>query len=212
MKNDLKTMNKYNIVILGSEAVGKTSLIKRAFSMEFDNNYEPTLQEEYDYEISVDGTTKSIHIYDTAGQEEFKEMRNNTITEGDGFIVVFSLADGDSFKELNNLKNIICRIFGTEETNKTIPLVVVGNKNDLSSDRQVTTEEINILTNDWKLKYFEVSAKNNTDLKEIVVELVKMIKDNEPIRALSDNEKKSKFKNKSPRQKNKERIESCIIV
>ena len=110
------------------------------------------------------------------------------------------------------MKNIICRIFGTDETNKTIPLVVVGNKNDLSSDRQVTTEEINILTNDWKLKYFEVSAKNNTDLKEIVVELVKMIKDNEPIRTLSDNEKKSKFKNKSPRQKNKEKTESCIIV
>ena len=61
-------MNKINIVIIGSGAVGKTSIIKQICHNSFEEDYDPTLEEEYDYEIEVEGKREVIHIIYTAGQ------------------------------------------------------------------------------------------------------------------------------------------------
>lgn len=46
-------------------------------------------------------------------------------------------------------------------------MVLVGNKCDLEAERKVTIEEATNLAANEGIKYFEVSAKNNSNIKKI---------------------------------------------
>src|ERR1700712_1302503 len=70
---------------------------------------------------------------DTAGTEQFTAMRELYMKQGQGFLLVFSICNTNSFYELAELREQIIRIKDDED----IPLVVVGNKSDMEDDRVV---------------------------------------------------------------------------
>lgn len=70
---------------------------------------------------------------DTAGQEEFSAMREQYMRSGEGFLLVFSVADKTSFNEMEKFHRQILRVKDRDE----FPMLMVGNKADLSSQRMV---------------------------------------------------------------------------
>lgn len=76
---------------------------------------------------------------DTAGQEEFSAMREQYMRSGEGFLLVFSVADHASFDEIYKFHKQILRVKDRDE----FPMLMVGNKADLV-DRVVI--ELNIHT------------------------------------------------------------------
>lgn len=55
--------------------------------------------------------------------------------EGEGFLLVYSITERDSFRMVEVYHEQILRVKDTD----TIPVVVVGNKSDLESERKVDT-------------------------------------------------------------------------
>ena len=72
-------------------------------------------------------------VLDTAGQEEFSAMREQYMRSGEGFLLVYSVADRSSFDELPRLHRQILRVKDRDE----FPMLMVANKADLQHQRMV---------------------------------------------------------------------------
>lgn len=83
-----------------------------------------------------------ILVLDTAGQEEFSAMREQYMRSGEGFLLVFSVADHASFEELAKFHKQILRVKDRDE----FPMLMVGNKADLEHQRLVCNTFLYLLT------------------------------------------------------------------
>lgn len=81
------------------------------------------------YSISL-----SVPVLDTAGQEEFSAMREQYMRSGEGFLLVFSVTDRNSFDELPRFHKQILRVKDRDE----FPMLMVANKADLEHQRVVS--------------------------------------------------------------------------
>ncbi|HMF34477.1 MAG TPA: Rab family GTPase [Candidatus Lokiarchaeia archaeon] len=126
----------FKVVLTGNESVGKTSLIRRVVQNEFDEKYKPTLG--FDLSLKyLDIDTQSIvfSIWDLGGQMNFAPLRKNYYQGAQGFLLVFSVADALSFKNLHYWVQEI------KASCPDAPIVLVANKAD-KDEWQVTLEEI----------------------------------------------------------------------
>ncbi len=119
-------------------------------------------------------------VLDTAGQEEFSAMREQYMRKGDGFMIVYSVTDPNSFKNVPNFFTQILRVkdrwvYSTETNshqwvvkNKNIfplvrdeyPILLVANKVDLVHLRKISESEGRAMANRLNLPYMETSAKD----------------------------------------------------
>ena len=164
---DASKKKQVQIIILGDGAVGKTSIIKRYSDKEFDEEHITTLgldfvTKKYTYE-NIDATIK---IWDTAGQERFKTLTYSFYKKANGIIIAFDVTDQKTF---DNIKNWIDSI--NEHADQGIPRILVGNKNDMVDDRKVSLESAKATAEKYNLKYFDVSAKTDTNIKECMEEI-----------------------------------------
>ncbi|KAM4024415.1 dexamethasone-induced Ras-related protein 1 [Anomaloglossus baeobatrachus] len=178
---NIPAKNCYRMVILGSSKVGKTSIVSRFLSGRFEEQYTPTIEDFHRKFYSIRGEVYQLDILDTSGNHPFPAMRRLSILTGDVFILVFSLDNRDSFEEVQRLKQQImetksCLKNKTKE-NMDVPLVICGNKGDRDFYREVQAHEIEQLVGeDNKCSYFEVSAKKNSKLDEMFQALFTMAK------------------------------------
>lgn len=168
---------QYKIVMLGSGAVGKSAITVQMVSGHFLSSYDPTIEDSYRTTINVNNQDIILNILDTAGQEEFYALRDQYMRSGDGYIIVFSITSVTSFLEVNAIKEQL-NIVLDADNNTLIPIILVGNKCDLEEYRQVQSSDAQRLAEEWKVKYFETSAKNKTNINRIFEELVYLIEAN----------------------------------
>ena len=103
------------------------------FQSYFVTDYDPTIEDSYQKQCVIDGTVAKLDILDTAGQEEFSAMREQYMRSGEGFLLVFSLADRRSFEDAARFHKEILRVKDRDE----FPVMLVGNKADLDSQHMV---------------------------------------------------------------------------
>ena len=168
---------QYKIVMLGSGAVGKSAITVQMVSGHFLSSYDPTIEDSYRTTINVNNQDIILNILDTAGQEEFYALRDQYMRSGDGYIIVFSITSVTSFLEVNAIKEQLNIVLDSDD-NTLIPIILVGNKCDLEEYRQVQSSDAQRLAEEWKVKYFETSAKNKTNINRIFEELVYLIEAN----------------------------------
>jgi GTPase SAR1 family protein len=75
-------------------------------------------------------------VLDTAGQEEYQAMREQYMRTGEGFLLVYSITSRQSFEEIMTYQQQILRV----KDKDYFPIIVVGNKCDLESERQVSQQ------------------------------------------------------------------------
>ncbi|KAA1467399.1 hypothetical protein DENSPDRAFT_832436 [Dentipellis sp. KUC8613] len=170
-------MRGFNAVVLGAGGVGKSALTVRYVRDEFVENYDPTIEEEYRRTIEVDGESYLLEVLDTAGAEQFTALNEMYIKSGRGFILVFSLTQEASLKEIESLREQIYRVKGE---NTRVPIVVVGTKMDLPNEREVQPAVIQDLCSRWGLPFYETSAKKDWHVKEVFEDLVRQMRDRYP--------------------------------
>ena len=186
---------QYKIVMLGCGAVGKSAITVQMVSGHFLSSYDPTIEDSYRTTINVNNQDIILNIIDTAGQEEFYALRDQYIRSGDGYIIVFSITSVTSFLEVNAIKEQLNMILDTDD-NTLIPIILVGNKCDLEEYRQVQSSDAQRLAEEWKVKYFETSAKNKTNINRIFEELVYLIEaNNQTIIQNTSNQKEHPYYN-----------------
>jgi len=165
-------MTDYKIVVVGAGGVGKSALTVRFIQGNFVDKYDPTIEDSYRKLVEVEGAASMLDIMDTAGQEEYSALRDQYMKTGQGFILAYTITTTSSFEAASKLRTHILRI---KEDQQDIPIVLVGNKVDLSDERHVTTEQGRALAEKFGAGFLEASAKTNTNVTEIFYELVRMI-------------------------------------
>lgn len=121
------------------------------------DNYNPTIENTFDKVISHKNIEYRLDIVDTAGQDEYSVCPQAYTMNMDGYVLVFSLTSRKSFEVVK----VIYEKLLDQTGKKTLPLILVANKSDLSSERQVQPNEVRALANEWKVNYIEASAKDN---------------------------------------------------
>jgi len=162
-------MKEFKVVVLGSGGVGKSALTVQFVTGTFAEKYDPTIEDFYRKEIEVDSTPSILEILDTAGTEQFASMRDLYIKNGQGFILVYSLVNAQSFHDIRPMREQICRLKGTDK----VPIVLVGNKVDLEQEREVSFEDGKGLARQWGCPFFETSAKSKRNVDELFAEIVR---------------------------------------
>ena len=184
---------QYKIVMLGSGAVGKSAITVQMVSGHFLSSYDPTIEDSYRTTININNQDIILNILDTAGQEEFYALRDQYMRSGDGYIIVFSITSVTSFLEVNAIKEQLNMILDSDD-NTLIPIILVGNKCDLEEYRQVQSSDAQRLADEWRVKYFETSAKNKTNINRIFEELVYLIEANNQTNNQNTSNQKERLK------------------
>ncbi|XP_014668215.1 PREDICTED: ras-related protein Rap-2c-like [Priapulus caudatus] len=163
-------MREFKVVVLGSGGVGKSALTVKFVSGSFMEKYDPTIEDFYRKEIEVDSAPCVLEILDTAGTEQFASMRDLYIKNGQGFIVVYSITNHQTFQDIKMMRDQIIRV----KTVDHVPIVLVGNKSDLPHQREVTPEEGAALASYWGgCPFLEASAKSTHNVNELFAEIVR---------------------------------------
>ncbi|KAI9019478.1 ras related protein 1b [Phycomyces nitens] len=184
-------MREYKLVVLGSGGVGKSALTVQFVQSIFVEKYDPTIEDSYRKQVEVDGQQCMLEILDTAGTEQFTAMRDLYMKNGQGFLLVFSIASMITLTELQELRVQIQRVKNTDN----VPMVLVGNKCDLEDDRMVSREQGMRLSQQWGGKpFYETSARYKINVDEVFYDLVRQINRQMP-----------------PKDKNKKRLK-CLVL
>ena len=118
-----------NVLVLGAEGVGKTSLIRTLIGEGMDNGKKPTVYDVYEKEFKEDLGTVRIEFTDMTGKISFPVMEKLAIKKSDVFVLVYSLDRTKTLNEVERLRKAIIQI--KDKSPEEIPMIVVGNKMDL---------------------------------------------------------------------------------
>ncbi|CAG9793205.1 unnamed protein product [Diatraea saccharalis] len=162
----------YKLVVVGGGGVGKSAITIQFIQSYFVTDYDPTIEDSYTKQCVIDDIPAKLDILDTAGQEEFSAMREQYMRSGEGFLLVFSVADHASFDELYKFHKQILRVKDRDE----FPMLMVGNKADLEMQRVVSLEEAQALSRQLKVPYIECSAKARMNVDQAFHELVRLVR------------------------------------
>jgi len=168
-----KTFQSYNIVVIGGSSVGKTSLLSRFVTGTFSEDYDPTIEESFQKQVEIDGEEFVLDIVDTGGQEFFFDRANldKYFENAEGFLMVYSIVDKNSFAELQQFKEGIEKKKGKKE----VPMMIVGNKVDLENQRQVTLADGRQFAKKLNAFFTETSAKANQNINDAFFPLARQM-------------------------------------
>ena len=146
------------ICLFGDSAVGKTCLIRRYVKNEFDDKYITTIGTNISKKkITVNHPMKndtevevSLMIWDIMGQKGFRHLLQEAYFDGaSGAIGVCDVTRRETFTGLEEWMTSLIKVAGD------IPIVLLGNKSDLTGKASVTLDEIKELSlrnieNGWR--------------------------------------------------------------
>eukprot|EP00826_Nyctotherus_ovalis_P064322 TRINITY_DN9433_c0_g1_i1.p2 TRINITY_DN9433_c0_g1~~TRINITY_DN9433_c0_g1_i1.p2 ORF type:complete len:204 (-),score=68.51 TRINITY_DN9433_c0_g1_i1:82-693(-) len=166
------SLEQFTIVVLGGPAVGKSALTLRMITENFVREYDPTIEDIYTKKVTVDGIDCVLKIVDTAGNDDFSVLVDGWINQGDGFLLVFSIVEQKGFRILESRRAKILKV----KESSTPPMLLVGSKCDLESQRVISREEAKTMARDWNLEYMETSAKERINDEEVFFKIIRELR------------------------------------
>jgi len=154
----------YKVVLLGEGGVGKSALVIQFLQNRFVLAYDPTIEDTYRQQLTIDGEEVMAEILDTAGQEAYGTLREQYIRAGHGFLLVFSVSHEHSFTKIDNYRKAVLRI----KEGASVPIVLVANKCDLDEKkRHVSTEDGKMLARSYGCPFIETSAMTRVNVDDM---------------------------------------------
>lgn len=165
------------IVLLGESAVGKSSVALRFAHDEFLINQETTVGAAFlSRTVTVPPTGAApgapsralkFEIWDTAGQERYRSLAPIYYRGACGALVMYDITSSESLKRAQTwIKEL------RANADPTLITILVGNKKDLESLRQVSYEDGRALAAEEEVAgFFETSAKDNYNIQEVFADL-----------------------------------------
>ncbi|WWD21517.1 hypothetical protein CI109_106003 [Kwoniella shandongensis] len=134
------------VVLLGSQGVGKTSLILRYTTRVFSPTPAPATigSSLHTRKLVHSGVRVKLQIWDTAGQERFRSMAPIYYRGAHVCVLVYDISDRQSFEDVRSW---------LEELGRTVPketvIFVVGAKIDLERKRAIKFDEAREIIRSW---------------------------------------------------------------
>ncbi|KAJ6250551.1 ras-like protein [Anaeramoeba flamelloides] len=166
-------MTEYKIILFGQDGVGKSSTVIQLINSHFPfYDYDPTIEDNYRRQLIVEKEICIIDVLDTSNVYETEETREKMIGEAQGFIIMYSIENEQSFLKVDHYLQSISK-FKKRETNE-IPILIVANKIDLENDQRViSTEKGKQLASKSNSKYLEISAKSTESVMGMYNTIIK---------------------------------------
>ena len=120
-------------------------------------------------EVEINGTTIKVKLWDSAGQEVYHNITKSYFHKIDGVLIVFDICNKSSF---DNIYYWIKQINENTDSSKKIKTVIVGNKSDLQNERIISKEEAERMASTYSSKYYEISAKDNVGIDDLMNNLL----------------------------------------
>lgn len=159
--------NSFKVVVVGSSGVGKTAVVRQLIDGKFSEEGQPTIGVEFKtYSLTADGDNIKLQIWDTAGQERFRSVSKAYFRNAVGAVLVYDLTNRSSFEELNTWLNDLNSLAAPNAC-----IVLIGNKADLTDERQIEEAEADAFAQRYGLTRLETSAKDGTGVKEAFARL-----------------------------------------
>lgn len=115
-----------------------------------------------------------FQVWDTSGQERFHSIVKSYIRGANIIIYTFDITDSISFAKVERWKRSVEDEIGTPEQGGYM-CVLVGNKIDVENYRQVSRKNAEKLASTLDTVYFEVSARNDSNIEEMFEEITKIM-------------------------------------
>lgn len=159
----------------------------------FVETYDPTIEDSYRKQVVIDQQSCMLEVLDTAGQEEYTALRDQWIRDGEGFVLVYSISSRASFARIEKFHHQIQRVkesagagsptYPGSPLSQTMnasfgpaPVMLVGNKCDRVTEREVSTQEGSALAKQLNCEFVEASAKNCINVETAFFNVVRQLR------------------------------------
>lgn len=119
-------------VLVGDSGTGKSYLLSTYVRRAFPGDYHPDFLDSYSVELNINNSMAQLHLWDTAGSEEYDRVRPLCYPNTNVVIICFSIADPISFHNVTHTwlpdVNPYC---------STTPILLVGTKRDLRENKEI---------------------------------------------------------------------------
>jgi GTPase KRas protein len=169
----------YRIGVLGAPRTGKSCLIRTYTNECFEKYHEPTWEENFIRQTRVnvssvvphfdhidDDAVLTLEILDTSGRQHELVVSDSNLSECDGFLLVYSLDDPESYAQVITYYNRICEL----QKDRQIHVVLVANMCDKVNDSFGES-----LSQELECDLVRASAKENINVAECFHSLVRKI-------------------------------------
>uniref|UniRef100_A0A8C7T2Z1 Calcium release activated channel regulator 2Ab n=1 Tax=Oncorhynchus mykiss TaxID=8022 RepID=A0A8C7T2Z1_ONCMY len=131
----------FKVLLVGNSSVGKTSLLRTFCDGRFNPSSPATVGIDYSVKtLMLDNTQVAMQLWDTAGQERYRSITKQFFRKADGVVVMYDITLLDSFKAVRPwLINV------QEAAGVGIPILLLGNKMDATSEREVPLKDAETL-------------------------------------------------------------------
>lgn len=171
----MHTLLEAKVVILGSQGVGKSSLVLRYVQRTFAPNSPSTIGAAFSTtKIFVDGFKVRLQIWDTAGQERFRSMAPMYYRGASAAILVYDITSEESFKDMNKWLEEL-----KKNMSEDLIIHIVGSKCDLAPEKRKVplSQAQDYVRDELKEDYgvHEVSAKEDQGVDELFLQLSRQL-------------------------------------
>ncbi|RNA42137.1 ras-related Rab-3 isoform X1 [Brachionus plicatilis] len=161
----------FKLLIIGNSSVGKTSILFRYADDSFTSAFVSTVGIDFKVKTVFRNDKRvKLQIWDTAGQERYRTITTAYYRGAMGFILMYDITNEESF---NAVQDWVTQIKTYSWDNAQV--VLVGNKSDMQNERVVAYERGKQLADHLGLEFFETSAKENINVKQVFERLVDII-------------------------------------
>ena len=159
---------QFKLLLIGEQAVGKSSLMNRYVDNVFEINIMGTAGLDLKKKIvEINNEKIKIYIFDTAGQERFRTIAKNQYKKADAIIIIYDVTDRKSFESVNDWIVSI-----KSDVDPVTERLLIGNKIDLVNERTVAQEEGVKIAEKYGMPFIETSAKESLNVKEAFLKVI----------------------------------------
>jgi small GTP-binding protein len=161
----------YKVTTVGASAVGKTSIILRYTTGKFREYYTPTLGADFSVKSMQFGDDKvRLQIWDLGSQDFLGSVRAGYYQGTRGVVYMFDVTRPNTLEELWEWKSEV------DSHTRGVESLVVANKTDLETEREVSKKEGEALAKKFKAEYIETSVKLNEGVDDAFTTIAKAIR------------------------------------
>nr|XP_045254238.1 ras-related protein Rab-2A isoform X1 [Macaca fascicularis] len=155
----------FKYIIIGDTGVGKSCLLLQFTDKRFQPVHDLTIGVEFGARmITIDGKQIKLQIWDTAGQESFRSITRSYYRGAAGALLVYDITRRDTFNHLTTWLED-----ARQHSNSNMVIMLIGNKSDLESRREVKKEEGEAFAREHGLIFMETSAKTASNVEEAFI-------------------------------------------
>jgi len=150
------------LLLIGDTAVGKSCFLLRYADDQFTTSFITTIGIDFKIKtIELEGKRIKLQIWDTAGQERFRTITTAYYRGAMGILLIYDITNEKSFQNIRGWMSNI-----EKHAADGVEKLLVGNKCDMQAEREVSIERGQSLADEFKIGFFEASAKTNLNVTE----------------------------------------------